>query len=221
MSLVIPNIFFPGVAINAQSIEANNEAIKKQCNGGITPSDILSPGAAIDLQHVMNGEYLPTNIDYDMTSGHEIGAQELPRMLVGALPKFWGNTSRSPKSIPRTGTTFYLKQPAHVLVRFDAFVKGYESELTAPISANFAVINIAIDNAVYGVTKYNFVEENDWGASTGGMLFPSWERRRSFNGHIVAFNLPAGEHTVCMVGRSDAQAFFIKNLSFTIEAHYV
>jgi len=220
MSLVIPNIFFPGAAINAQSIEANNEAIKAQCNGGITAADIASV-AGLDLQHIMNGEYLPTNIDYDMTSGHEIGAQELPRMLVGALPRFWGNTGREPKSIPRTGTTFYLKQPAHVLVRFDAFVKGYESETTAPITASFAVIYVGIDGAYYRATKYNFVEENDWGASVGGAAFPSWERRRSYNGHIVAFNLPAGEHTVSMVGVADAQAFFIKNLSFTIEAHYV
>lgn len=220
MTLAIPNAFFPGIPINAQSIEANNNAIKNQTNGGIVSGDIAA-FAGIDLQHIMNGEYLPTNIDYDMTSGHEIGTQELPRMLVGALPRFWANTGRTPRSIPRTGTTFYLKQPAHVLVRFDAFVKGYESEITAPITSSFAVIRIGIDGAFYDVTKHNFSEENDWGASVGGALFPSWERRKAFNGHIVAFNLAAGEHTVSMVGTADAQAFFIKNLSFTIEAHYV
>lgn len=219
MTLAIPNTFFPGAAINAAQIEANNNAIKNQCNGGINAADIASP-AGIDLQHIMNGEYLPTNIDYDMTSGHEIGAQELPRMLVGALPKYWGNTSRRPKTIPRTGTTFYLKQPANIVVRFDAFVKGYESELTSPFSVNYSNIFIDIDGVFYSVTKYVFSEELDWGAGVGGGLIPSWERRRSYNGHFVLYNQAAGEHTVSLAGNSDAQAFFIKNLSFTIEVHY-
>jgi hypothetical protein len=219
MTLAIPNTFTNGTAIDAAQIEANNGAIKKQINGGIIAADI-SATAGIDQQHIMNGEYLPTNIDYDMTSGHEVGAQELPSMLVGALTKYFGNLSVSPKSIPRTGTTFYMKKAGDVFIRFDVAVKGYESETVAPFNAATAQIFIAVDDNFYSSTKFVFEEENDWGGSFVGGLFPGWEKRRSYGGHFVVNNLAAGEHTICLVGHCGSQAFFLKALSFTIEAHY-
>lgn len=219
MTLAIPNIFTNGTTIDAAQIEANNGAIKKQVNGGIIAADITN-NAGFDLQHIMNGEYLPTNIDYDMTSGHEIGAQELPSMLVGALPKYWANLSRPPRSIPRTGTTFYMKQVGDVFIRFDMAVKGYESETVAPFSDGAAQIFIAVDDNFYSSTKFVFEEENDWGGGFAGGAIPGWEKRRSYGGHFVVNNLAAGEHTISLVGHCGSQAFFLKALSFTIEAHY-
>jgi hypothetical protein len=219
MTLAIPNTFTNGTVINAAQIEANNDAIKKQINGGIIAADI-SATAAIDMQHIMNGEYLPTNIDYDMTSGHEIGAQELPSMLVGALTKYFGNLTVSPKSIPRTGTTFYMKQAGDVVIRFDMAVKGYESETSAPFTNAVASIFIAVDDVSYFSTKFVFEEENDWGGGFVGGAIPGWEKRRSYGGHFVVNSLPAGEHTISLVGHCGSQAFFLKALSFTIEAHY-
>lgn len=219
MTLAIPNIFVSGTAMSASAIQTNNDAVKVQLNGGIVAAD-RAASAGFDLQHIMNGEYLPTNIDYDMTSGHEIGAQELPRMLVGALPRFWAIRDRTARTVPRTGTTFYLKQQADVLFRFDAAVQGYESETAAPFTSSRAELYINIDGTNYGVTKYIFTEESDWGSSVGGGEFPGWEKRRSYNGHFILFNMAAGEHTVSLAGNADAQAFFIKAFSFTIEAHY-
>jgi hypothetical protein len=219
MTLAIPNVFTNGTTISAAQVEANNDAIKRQINGGIIAADI-SATAAIDMQHIMNGEYLSTNIDYDMTSGHEIGAQELPSMLVGALTKYFGNLTVSPKSIPKTGTTFYMKQTGDVVIRFDMAVKGYESETQAPFSTSAAQIFIAVDDNFYSSTKFVFEEENDWGASFVGGAIPGWEKRRSYGGHFVVSNLAAGEHTIYLVGHCGSQAFFLKALSFTIEAHY-
>jgi len=145
MALVIPNTFVPATVIDAADIQENNEAVKKHINGGILGTDV-DPFAGVDQQHIMNGEYLPTNIDYDMTSGHEIGAQELASMLVGALPKYWANLTVSPKSIPRTGTTFYMKAPGTAIIRFDMAVKGYESETSAPFTSGQAQIWIAVDD---------------------------------------------------------------------------
>lgn len=219
MPLIIPNVFGTGTVISGAAIEANNDAVKRFINGGIAPVD-LSASAVIQPQHVMNGEYLPTNIDYDMTSGHEIGAQELPVMLVGVLPKYWAGTARAARSIPKTGTTFYMKATGTVSVRFEAHVKGYESETVAPFTSAAANMWIAIDGQYYPETKFTFEEESDWGASFVGGAFPSWEKRRSYNGHYVLYNVGAGEHTVSLFGNADAQAFWIRNLSFTIETHY-
>lgn len=219
MPLFIPNTFLAGNPIVANSVEQNNEAIKKYLNGGIAPADI-SPAAIIKRQHVMNGEYLPTNIDYDMTSGHEIGAQELPSMLVGNLPKHWATTSRPAQTIPRTGTTFYMKEAGFILVRFTAAVKGYESEAVAPFAPAKAQIFIGLDNDYYNSTKFTFEEESDWGSSFVGGKIPSWEKRRSYNGHYAIYNVSKGEHTISLFGNSDSQAFFIRALSFTIEVHY-
>ena len=219
MPLTIPNVFGTGTVINGSLIEQNNATIKSFINGGITVGE-LNPAAVIQPQHVMNGEYLPTNIDYDMTSGHEIGAQELPVMLVGVLPRYWAKTPRAPRSIPRTGTTFYMKTSGTVLIRFDAYVKGYESETVAPITSAEANMWIALDGTYYPETKFVFEEESDWGTSFAGGLFPSWEKRRAYNGHYALYNVGAGEHTVSLLGNADSQAFFIRNLSFTIEVHY-
>lgn len=219
MPLVIPNAFISGNPIVAADIEANNGSIKKYLNGGITAADV-SPTATIKTQHVMNGEYLPTNIDYDMTSGHEIGAQELPSMLVGNLPKYWGKTDRLAQTIPKTGTTFYMKEDGFVLVRFEASVKGYEAETVAPFSSAKAQIWIGLDDTYYSSTKFTFEEESDWGSSFVGGAIPSWEKRRSYNGHFAIYNVTKGEHTISLFGNSNSQAFFIKALSFTIETHY-
>ena len=219
MPLFIPNTFLAANPIVANSVEQNNEAIKQYLNGGMLNTSI-SPAAIIKRQHVMNGEYLPTNIDYDMTSGHEIGAQELPSMLVGGLPKHWARTIRPAQTIPRTGTTFYMKEAGFILVRFVASVKGYESETVAPFAPAKANIFIGLDNVYYESTKFGFEEESDWGASFVGGKIPSWEKRRSYNGHYRWSNVSKGEHTISLFGNSDSQAFFIKALSFTIEVHY-
>jgi hypothetical protein len=52
MPLVIPNAFISGNPIVAADIEANNEAIKKYLNGGITAADV-SPTATIKTQHMI------------------------------------------------------------------------------------------------------------------------------------------------------------------------
>ena len=217
MALVIPNAIIAGTTISASDIEANNGAIKAYINGGISN---IAVAPSFTSNHVMNGEYIGDNIDYDMTSGHEIGAQELPSMLVGALPKYWATNTRAPRTIPRTGTTFYMKQPGTILVRFECHVRGYESETVAPFSTSSANIYCSLDGARALATMHSFDEENDWGTSVGGAVIPSWEKRRSFNGHFMFTNVAAGEHSIEMMGTANSQAFFLKGLSFTIEQHY-
>lgn len=217
MPLVIPNAIIAGTPISASDIEANNGAIKAYLNGGISN---IAVAPSFTSNHVMNGEYISDNIDYDMTSGHEIGAQELPSMLVGALPKYWATNARAPRTIPRTGTTFYMKQPGTILVRFECHVRGYESETAAPFSTSSANIYCSLDGARALATMHSFDEENDWGTSVGGAVLPSWEKRRSFNAHFMFTNVAAGEHSIEMMGTANSQAFFLKGLSFTIEQHY-
>ena len=217
MALVLPHAIAAGTTIDAGDIQDNNNAIKAYLNGGIAN---IAVAPAFKSNHVMNGEYIPDNIDYDMTSGHEIGAQELPGMLVGALPKYWATNTRAPKTIPRTGTTFYMKQPGIILVRFECHVRGYESETAAPFSSSTANIYCSLDAARALATMHTFAEESDWGTSVGGAVLPSWEKRRSFNGHFMFLSVSAGEHSVELMGTANSQAFFLKNLSFTIEQHY-
>jgi hypothetical protein len=217
MALVLPHAIVAGTTIDAGDIQDNNNAIKAYLNGGIAN---IAVTPAFKSNHVMNGEYITDNVDYDMTSGHEIGPQELPSMLVGALPKYWATNASSPKTIPRTGTTFYMKQPGTILVRYECHVRGYESETAAPFSTSSANIYCSLDGARALATMHTFQEENDWGTSVGGAVIPSWEKRRSFNGHFMFLLVSAGEHSVELMGTANSQAFFLKNLSFTIEQHY-
>jgi hypothetical protein len=217
MPLIIPNAFVAGTVIDATKVEANNEAIKKYLNGG---NVTYASAPAFSQNNIMNGEYIFDNMDFDGTSGHEIGAQELPVMLVGALPKYWSTSTGSPKTIPRTGTTFYMKAQGDILVRFEMAVRGFESETVAPFSSSVASIWIALDGANFAATKFVFAEENDWGTGAVGGVIPSWEKRRTYNGCYLLQSIPPGEHTIELVGNSNAQAFFLRNLSFTIEQHY-
>lgn len=217
MPLVIPNAIVAGTTITASDVEANNNAIKAYLNGGITA---VAVAPNFSQNHIMNGEYIADNVDYDMTSGHEIGAQELPSMLVGALTKYWATNARLARTIPRTGTTFYMKEPGMILVRFECHVRGFESETAAPFSSSTARIFCSLDGLTESETLFTFEEERDWGTGAVGGVLPSWEKRRSYNGHFMFLSVAAGEHTIALTGTANSQAFFLKGLSFTIEQHY-
>ena len=88
-------------------------------------------------------------------------------------------------------------------------------------SSDLADIFVSLDGTYASASKFVAEEENDWGNGFVGGVLPSWERRRTFNGCYLFKSIAAGEHTIEMMGRADSQAFFLRNLSFTIEQHYI
>ena len=220
MALVLPNTFTTNTKVESAKNQENVDTVKKYLNGGIIDTDVQTSAAWAEAKHFMKGLYHPIDNEYEMTNGVYKGpaTSDMPAFHPGYGGKYIADFSDNPDAIPGHGISFYLEEPADVMLKLSISPRGLPINTAG--NADFGFF-IALDGDTENFTSCNFAKERDLKVTTGlGNDIPGFYRRRYYQAHTIFPVVAAGYHHITVECRSNTRAIADKFYTYSLAAYY-